>query len=112
MKTTVTESGSCKKILEVEVPFEVIREIEVFIPDDYVVDLQKQKEKSDTQLKLERIARRALEKRYKTALTQAKIVHPKETVVVFVKKYPSWLVNSYYLLTMFSLTQILQWILL
>ena len=100
------------KEVKVEVPYEVIVEKEVLIPVDKLFEtIKKLEDKYETQLKLSKLSKKAMEKRYQTALTQAKIAYPKETMVVPTKKYSSWSATYIYILTMFSLTQIL-WILI
>ena len=107
----IVEVEVIKEVI-VEVPIEVIVEKEVLVPvDKLVVMMGKLKDEYDTNLKLSKLSKKAMEKRYQTALAQAKIAHTKETIVMPTKKYSNWSATYIYILTMFSLTQIL-WMLI
>ena len=106
---TIKEVEVIKEV-KVEVPIEVIVEKEVLIPvDKLMITMNKLKDDYDTKLKLEKLSKKALEKRYQVALAQMKL--KKVVKVIKPKVSKGWLSTYIYILTMFSLTQIL-WILI
>ena len=99
-------------IREVEVPIEVIKEVEVVkeVAVPYPVDnpetIKKLNENFTTKLKVERLSKKALEKRLGIALIQARLKRV-EIIDTYSKQYKR-LATYAYILTLYSLPQILR----
>lgn len=102
-----------------EVPVEVIKEVEkikeveILVPTKDVGEEMKLREEIatlqedfDSRLKLEKLSRVALERRYQTAILQAREEERRE-VEARIPKKSAWMPTYIYLLSFFSLTQIL-----
>jgi len=100
-----------------EVPYEVIKEVtkKVFVTDKE--EIRKLKEDFETRLKLEKLSKKANEKRYQVALTQSheagrrELMASFESMEISTKKYKR-LATYAYMATPLLLSQILTWIIL